>query len=96
MLTRLKQYFLMGLAIACFYYLLSHHFIFFSLKDFDTLNKANLTLRYTFYSLSNKSPEQALKVDVLRDAGIGELMVEHGLISEEQLGKILTRIENTQ
>lgn len=96
MITRLKHYFWIALAIACFYYLLSHHFIFFSMKEFDTLNKANLTLRYTFYSLSNKPPEEALKVDVLRDAGIGELMVEHGFISEEQLDKILTRIDHVQ
>ena len=96
MLTRLKQYFWIGLAIALFYYLLSHHFIFFSLKDFDTLNKAKLTLRYTFYSLSNKPLEEALKVDVLRDAGIGDLMVERGLICEEKLDQILMRIDNTQ
>jgi hypothetical protein len=96
MLTRLKQYFWIGLFIACFFYLLSHHFIFYSLKSFDTLDKAKLTFRYTFYSLAMNKPEQALKIDVLRKAGIGDLMVERGLISKEQLDNMLSRIDKSQ
>lgn len=93
MLTRIKQYVLIGIVLAFFYYLLSHHFIFFSLKSFETLKKDELTFRYTFYNLASKSPESAIKIDQLRHAGVGELMVERGLISEEKLRQYLRKIE---
>ena len=96
MLTRIKQYVLIGIVLAFFYYLLSHHLIFFSLKSFETLKKDQLTFRYTFYNLANKAPESALKIDQLRFAGIGELMVEHGLISQEELDKIVRKIDAQQ
>lgn len=93
MLSRLKQYFWIGLVLAGFYYLLAHHFIFFDFKDFETLKKKELTFTHTFFSMKTNTPKQALEVDVLREAGIGEMMVERGLISQERLEQILIRIE---
>lgn len=93
MLSRLKQYLLIGLVLAGFYFLLSHHFIYTGGTSFDTLKKQELTLKYTFYSLKQASPEAALRIDVLREDGLGELMLEKGLISSEKLDYILRKYD---
>jgi hypothetical protein len=41
-------------------------------------------LHYTFFSVKGKSPAKILEIDYLRDAGIGDLLVEFGVIDEEQ------------
>jgi hypothetical protein len=93
MLSRLKQYVLIGAVIGFFYFLLSHHFIFFSFKDYERLKKNELTFKHTFNSLQQQTPEAVLRVTELREAGLGELMVQRGLLSAEKLQQILLRIE---
>ena len=96
MYRRLKQYALIALFIGAFYYLLSHHFIFTSWSEFDTLKKTKLTLRTSFFSLHQHRPEDTLRMDSLRDAGIGELMVEKGMLSKERLNDILAKIDREE
>ncbi len=99
MLRRLIQYLMIGVVLGVFYILLSNHFLFFGIKDFEDvewLKKRELTLKNTFCSVRQQSPEAILKVDELREAGVGELMVERGLLSEEKLRHILLRIEVQQ
>ena len=48
------------------------------------LNKDRLTSDYTFVYASNKSAESILRIDTLREAGIGDILVEIGKISEEE------------
>jgi hypothetical protein len=93
MVTRLKQYFLIGLALAAFYFLLSHHIIFTSFKEFDVLKKQELTLENTFYSLSNKSIIDVLRNDRLVDAGIEDVLLDRGLVSEEKLDIFFQEID---
>ncbi len=93
MIARLKKYFWIGLVIAAFYTLLSHHFIFYSHTDFDMLKKQELTLEYTFFSMMQSTPEIVLRIDVLRDAGIEDLMLERGMLSEQKLQQILNKID---
>ncbi len=93
MISRLKKYFWIGLAIAAFYTLLSHHFIFYSHTDFDMLKKQELTLEYTFFSMMQSKPEIVLRIDTLRDAGIEDLMLERGMLSEQELQRILNKID---
>jgi hypothetical protein len=93
MLSRLKGYLWVVIGVAVFYFLLSHHFIFYSLKHFDLLNKKELTLKYTFYSLRQHTPYETLRIKALRDAGIENLMIEQGIVSEERLNTILSDID---
>jgi hypothetical protein len=89
MLSRLKQYLIIGLVIGGFYFLLSHHFVFTSLTDFDLLKKNELSLQHTFFSLKQITPEAALRITEMREVGLGDLMVEKGMLTQEKLNAIL-------
>jgi len=83
MKQRIKQYLLIALAAALFYFILSNHFIVDG-RDFYLLEKTSLHLHETFVSISNERPQTILKNDVLREAGIGDLFVELELMTEEE------------
>jgi hypothetical protein len=94
MLSRLKSYLWIALTIGSFYFLLSHHFIFYSLKHFDVLKKQELTLKYTFYSINQHSPLETLRIKELRDAGIEDLMLDQGIVTRDRLDTLLRRLDS--
>lgn len=81
--TRIKQYILIGLLAAAGYFIMDNHFIIYG-KDIRLLQKTSLHLHYTFFSVKGKSPAKIMEIDYLRDAGIGDLLVEMGVIDDEQ------------
>jgi hypothetical protein len=83
MATRIKHYLLIAVAIAAGYFIMHNHIIFDG-RDWYLLEKTSLHLHYTFYSINKKKPDTIMKVDELRDAGIGDLLVEIGKISTEE------------
>ena len=83
MLTRIKQYILIGILAAAGYFIMDTHFIIYG-KDIRLLKKTSLHLHYTFFSVKGKSPAKIMEIDYLRDAGIGDLLVEMGVIDDEQ------------
>ena len=93
MIKRVSQYLLIVVAIGVFYYLLSHHFLISSITDFDILKKSELTLEDTFVSMKQVNPEELLRNDALRNAGIEYVLLDRGMISNEKLDQILQRID---
>lgn len=90
MKQRIKQYIFIALAAAALYFVLDNHFVFYG-RDVHLLKKTSLNLHNTFVSLDNKRPESLLKIDRLRDAGIGELLVDLDLLTEEKKNRLETK-----
>jgi len=92
MKTRLKQYLFIGVLAAAAYFVLSNHIIFDGKQPY-LLKKSSLNLHYSFYSVTKKKPETILKVDILREAGIGDLLVELGKMTEEEKERFESKYE---
>jgi len=84
----LKKLVIWVVILACGYFILSHHFIFIG-SDLRLLKKSKLTLEYTIFSTQGKSIESIMNVDDMRKDGIGDLLVEAGKITQDQLDAIL-------
>ena len=83
MMKKLSSYILLALLGAAGYFLLNYHIIF-SGATVKLLNKSKLTSEYTFICASNKSVESLMRIDTLREAGIGKVLVEMGRLSKEE------------
>ena len=92
MKDRLKQYILIAAAAAALYFVLDNHIII-SGHRVHLLKKVKMDLHDTFVSLDNKRPESVLKNDRLREAGIGDLFVELGMLSEEERIKLENKFD---
>jgi hypothetical protein len=90
--SRLKKVLVWGIVGALFYFLLSYHIIFIG-SNVKLLKKSHLTLEYTVFSTQGKTNESILGIDDLREDGIGELLVEMGKMSQEQLDLFLEKYE---
>ncbi len=90
MVQVLKKYLLYAIIAGFAYLLLGYHYIYTGGEDVNimdsvrVLKKENLNLRYTFFSVQKKKPDTIMKIDVLRDAGIGDILVEFNVITEEE------------
>lgn len=87
MAKRIRQYIVWALMAYAFYFMLDHHFIYYQ-RQVRLLKKMEPSLEYTFFSLENKKPEKILAIDLLRWDGIGDLMVEYDLISDDKRWKL--------
>ena len=81
--SRIKQYILIAVIAVAAYFVMSNHFIFYG-TQIHLLKKPELHLHYTFFSVKEKRPSSIMKIDYLREAGIGDLLVELGIIDHEQ------------
>lgn len=77
------------------YFFLTTHFIFVGSK-LQFLKKSKPSLDYTFYSTQGKTNESILSVDALREAGIGQVLVQLGKLSEDELERLTTKIEDAK
>jgi hypothetical protein len=83
MIKRLKQYALVAAAAALLWFVLDNHFIIDG-HNVHLLKKSTLDLHDTFVSLDNKKPESVIQNERLREAGIGDLLVELGIITRDE------------
>jgi len=88
----IKKLFLWAVLGGILYFFLSFHLIYID-KSVKLLRKSELTLEYTFYTANLKTNKTILSVDALREDGIGDLLVEMGRISEEEMESLVDRIE---
>jgi hypothetical protein len=93
MVSRLKHYLLIGAVGAVLYFLMSTHIIFYGseanfVRNIYLLKKPKLNLHYTFVSLNQLSPENIMKIKPLREDGIGELLVDIGMMSAAERSRL--------
>ncbi len=75
-------------------YLVScHHFIYLDGAKVKLLKKKQPTFSHTFFSTSLKTNEMILSDDVLREAGIADLLIETGRMSEKEKERLMAKIE---
>ena len=86
-----KKAALLIIVAALSYFLLGYHIIIIErdIRQTRLLKKSNFTLDYTIFSTKGKSNKAILAIDVLRESGIGELLIEEGLMTEEEEAIIL-------
>ncbi|HUU41697.1 MAG TPA: hypothetical protein VMW42_12205 [Desulfatiglandales bacterium] len=77
---------------AVFYFILSYHIIIIK-EGVRLLKKSTFTLEYTIFSAKGKSNKTIMAIDILREDGIGELLKEEGLMSEEEEILILETLD---
>ena len=87
-----KRYIWWVILAAVFYFILNYHFIIIG-RGVKLLKKSKMTMEYTFYSTKGKRIETIIAVDELREDGIGDLLVDMGWITDEELEKLLERYE---
>ncbi len=83
MFKKIISYILLVFLGAAGYFLLNYHIVF-SGATVKLLNKSKITSEYTFINISSKSVESLMRIDTLREAGIGNVLVEMGRLSEEE------------
>jgi len=88
--ARIKQYLLIAVAAVALYFVMNNHFIFYG-TQVHLLKKSSMHLHYTFFSIKEKKPDNIMKIDYLREAGIGDLLVELDIINEEQRSQLESR-----
>lgn len=87
----------LGIGVGYGLYLVAcNHFIYFGGKNIKLLKKKQPTFSNTFFSTSLKTNEAILDNDVLRKAGIADLMVEMGLMSEERKEYFMAQYEDEE
>jgi hypothetical protein len=75
-------------------YLVScHHFIYLEGGKVKLLKKKEPTFSRTFFSTSLKSNEMIIRDEVLREAGIADLLIKVGRMSAEEKERILKKLE---
>ena len=85
--ARIKQYILIAILALAGYFILNNHIIFYG-GDVHLLKKTSLHLHYTFFSVKGKRPESIMKIDYLREAGIGDLLMKLGMINADQKNRL--------
>ncbi|MFW6147873.1 MAG: hypothetical protein ACOC6B_05705 [Thermodesulfobacteriota bacterium] len=95
-LPKKKNLFFLLLAGALLYFFLSYHIIIIegNPRNARLLKKSSLSLHYTFLNTRGRSNKSMLSIDILRENGLGDILIEEGLMSEKEENRILQALEN--
>jgi len=88
----LKKLIIFAIIGGVFYFALSYHFILFG-TTIKLLKKSELTMKYTIFYAKGKTNSTILGVEELYKDGIGELLVEMEVMSEEELELYKDKLE---
>jgi hypothetical protein len=91
-----KKVTLLLIGVALLYFFMSYHIIIIegNIREIRLLKKSTFTLEYTFFSTKNKSNKYMLSIDMLRENGLGELLIEEGLMTEAEQTLILESLRS--
>ena len=78
------------------YFISANHFVYFGGWSVKMLKKKELTLSHTFFSTTLKKNDVILKDKVLREAGMADLLVEMGRMSEAERDKLMAKYEKEE
>jgi len=91
----LKKIMIFAVIAGALYLLLGYHYVVID-KSIKMLKKSELTLKYTFFSTKGRTPESIFSIQELWNDGIGDLLLEEGKISEEELGMYKRKIDGEE
>ena len=92
-MNRLKKLLIWVAAAFAFYFILSHHFILIG-NSVKLLKKSELTLDYTLFSAKGKKIDSIIAIPELRKDGIGQLLLDEGKLTRDQLESLMERYRN--
>jgi hypothetical protein len=84
----LKKFVFLSLSAACIYGMLYYHIIFVG-STVSFLDKTSPSMNYSFFSTHGKSNRSIVSIKELRDAGIADLLVRLGRMSEEEKAALM-------
>jgi len=97
-MSKKKKLSLIIIVAAILYFVLSYHIIIIEgdIRQPRLLKKSTFTLEYTIFSTEGRSNKSILAIDVLRESGIGDLLIEEGLMTKEEEAVILETLRIEQ
>jgi hypothetical protein len=97
-MSKKKKLTLLIIVAAVFYLVLSYHFIIIEgdIRQTRLLRKSAFTFKYMIFSTKGKSNKAILAIDILRENGIGDLLIEEGLMTEEEEILILESLKTQE
>ena len=82
----LRKFVFWVVIVAIAYFILAYHYIIVG-RSVVPLKKASLTLNYTIYNTKGKTNKTIMGNKELREDGIGDLLVEAGRMTPEELDR---------
>jgi len=91
-MERFKKIIIWVIVAGIIYFLLSYHVIIIG-RGARLLKKSGFSLEYIVFNTKGRSNASIMDIEELREAGIGELLVEEGRMSEAELEKLMLKYE---
>jgi len=91
----LKKAAILAVIAGILYMLLGYHYIVID-NSIKMLKKSEYNMKYTFFSTKGREWQAILSIQELWDDGIGDLLLEEGKISKEDLAMYRIKMEGEE